>query len=211
MRTPISHPSEDRLLDHVLGRGDRGLRAMLEVHLEGCEACAARVAELAAPGGRLLAAQAPDPLPGDLWARILVRVAGEAEAPVAMEGLEALPAALKPLLPPPESRSWSSVLKKGVRFLSLLNEAGVELFLLRLDPGAAFPHHAHRGEELALMLQGGAQVDGTTFEAGDWLEFPDGSAHEPQALEDEACWILVRLEGSVRLSGWRGLLQRLVE
>jgi putative transcriptional regulator len=212
MKLPLMHPSEDRLLDYALGHGDRGLRVILETHLAGCDTCAAKVAEVSSAGGSLVAEQTSDPLPAELWDRILAQVAVEAVPAAMLDDLQ-LPLALRALVPPPAEQQWSSVLKKGIRFLRLLNEAGTELFLVRLEPGAAFPHHVHGqgGREIALMLQGGAIVGGRTFEAGDWVEFPGGSAHAPAALPDEPCWILAQVQGEVQLSGWRGLLQRLVK
>ena len=38
----------------------------------------------------------------------------------------------------------------------------------------------------------------------------DGSHHAPRALADVDCWLVARLEGEIRFTGWRGMIQRLV-
>jgi anti-sigma factor ChrR (cupin superfamily) len=51
--------------------------------------------------------------------------------------------------------------------------------LVRLPPGAAFPHHRHVGEERILILQGVVADDqGRQYRAGDTIVSTDGSAHE---------------------------------
>lgn len=203
---PSHHPSADDLLAYATGRGDRAAQALMEAHIHLCDACSAEVARFSAPGGRLLRDLPVTPAPEGLLARILDRL--PAQAGGGPDEVPLLPHLLS-LLPDPPQRAWSGALGRGIRFLKVLEEAGAELFLLQLSPGATFPHHAHRGRESALLLAGGALVEGRAFDAGDWAEFAPGSAHAPQA-EGEGCWLLVRVEGGVRLSGWRGWLQRWV-
>ncbi len=204
---PSIHPSGEQLLAHACGEGDRSFRAVVEAHLAACPACGATVAEEAQLGGVMLAGLPPAPLPPELFSRILAAIP-EQVAPDPDE--IPLPEALRPLLPPPEERSWGGALSRGVRFLKLVEEKGAQLFLVHIQPGATFPHHAHSGGEVAVMLAGGTQVGSTRYEAGDWAEFPAGSHHAPQALPAEACWILARVEGPMRLTGWRGAIQKLM-
>lgn len=49
---------------------------------------------------------------------------------------------------------------------------------VRVGAGVTFGHHEHLGEELVLVLQGGARVsDGTRLRAGDRMSTPGGDAH----------------------------------
>lgn len=204
--TPSHHPTPDDLLDYSSGRSDAAARAMVEAHTHLCRACAAQLGALAAAGGRLLQELPVVAAPEALLARIMDRLP---QPHVGIVEDIPLPKSLQSLLPPVSERSWQSALGRGVRMLKVLQQESVELFVLHLSPGASFPHHAHHGRECALLLQGGAMVEGMRFEAGDWAEFAPGSSHEPKA-DEEGCWLLVRVEGGVRLSGWRGWLQRLM-
>ena len=57
--------------------------------------------------------------------------------------------------------------------------------LVRLQPGEAFPHHSHVGEERILILQGEVEDDeGRRYRAGDVLVSADGSSHEMRAVGD---------------------------
>jgi len=204
---PRLHPPESRLLDHVAGGTDAAARALMDCHLALCDACAARVADLSAPGGRFLAAQAPAPVPADLFARILARID---EAPPRPADLP-FTRALAPYLPPDLAKGWRGALTPGFRFLDLASELprGVGLYLVHMAAGAAFPRHRHQGLEEAVILAGGLADETCQMEIGDWGAMEGGTRHTPRALEGEDCWLVARMEGEIRFTGWRGLLQRL--
>lgn len=202
LQAPRHHPSADALLAYGTGQADAALRLLVEAHLDCCDACAGEAGALAEPGGAILAALAPEAVPEDLFLRI------RAVLPVLPAEDLPLPASVSRLLPPPDQRVWRGVLKRGIRFLQVMEGTaqGAAVYLLHLQAGAAFPHHAHAGMEDAVLLAGGA-VDGVLeLEAGDWRHMEPGSEHAPQARADEDCWFLVRLESGVEFSGWRGML-----
>lgn len=59
--------------------------------------------------------------------------------------------------------------------------------LVRVEPGHAFPRHAHVGEETVLILQGRLQDDqGKQYRAGDLIISPDGSSHQLEVVGDQA-------------------------
>lgn len=59
--------------------------------------------------------------------------------------------------------------------------------LVRVEPGHAFPRHAHVGEETVLLLQGRLQDDqGRQYRAGDIIVSPDGSSHRLEVIGDQA-------------------------
>ncbi len=201
-RPPLHHPSEDALLAYAGGQADAHLRLLVEVHLEACEACAAEAGALAEPGGALLRALAPASVPSDLFARI------QAALPAQASGDGSLPPSVARLLPAAPARRWRGVLKRGIRYLELLEGAGRNsaLYLLHLQDGAAFPDHAHAGLEEAVLLAGGARDGATDLEPGDWHAMAPGTRHAPRARAGEDCWLLVRVEGGLAFRGWRGLV-----
>lgn len=199
---PRHHPSPEALLAYAGGQSDPHLRLLVEVHLEACDACAREAGAWAEPGGALLQALAPAPVPADLFARI------QAALPRGEAADAGLPAAVARLLPPAPRRRWRGVLRRGIRFLELLEVAGRDsaLYLLHLRDGAAFPDHAHAGLEQAVILAGGARDGAVQLEPGDWHAMAPGSRHAPRAQAGEDCWLLVRVEGRLAFRGWRGLL-----
>lgn len=205
---PRLHPSETRLLDHVVGGTDLAARALMDCHLALCDACAVRVGELSLGGGAFLARQKPLPAPPELFGRILDRIGQEPPIPAALPFHQAL----APYLPPDLSRGWRGALAPGFRFLDLAAELpkGVKLYLIHMAAGKPFPEHWHRGLEEAVILAGGLADETGRYEAGDWDTKEDGTRHTPRALAGEDCWLVARMEGEIRFAGWRGLLQRLV-
>ncbi|MCA9653687.1 MAG: cupin domain-containing protein [Myxococcales bacterium] len=86
-----------------------------------------------------------------------------------------------------DHEAWDDMLP-GVRFRDF--DGGPALGdahggLVRLQPGEAFPHHSHVGEERILILQGEVEDDeGRRYRAGDVLVSADGSSHEMRAVGD---------------------------
>ena len=210
--TPRLHPPDSRLLDHVVGSSDAAARALMDCHLALCDACAARILDLSQAGGSFLAQQEPLAAPPGLFARILDRIDQEPPPGSWLPSLLPFRAALAPWLPPDLSRGWRGALAPGFRFLELAAELprGVKLYLIHMAAGMPFPEHRHLGLEEAVILAGGLADETGGLEAGDWDAKEEGTHHTPRALEDEDCWLVARMEGEIRFTGWRGLLQRLV-
>lgn len=207
---PSHHPDEERLLAHATGAADVPLRIMVETHLSFCPICARALARLNAPGGVLLEAVPEAPVPPSLFARIWEE-ASRREASLHTGGLP-LPAALLAELPPSRNWRWQSLLSNGSRVAHLIRDAhaGSSLHVVHLPPGSRFPRHAHHGTEEAMVVAGSAMEGTRHLEVGDWTVSPPGSEHALVADPKEECWALTRVEREgVRLSGWRGLLQRL--
>lgn len=78
-----------------------------------------------------------------------------------------------------------------------------------MEKGRPFPEHAHSGLERSVILAGGLEDAGSVMGAGDFDEADGSRIHSPVALPDEDCWLLASLEGGIRFTGWRGVLQRL--
>ncbi len=59
--------------------------------------------------------------------------------------------------------------------------------LVRIEPGHAFPRHAHVGEETVLILQGRLEDDaGNAYRAGDTIISGDGTSHELKVVGEVA-------------------------
>lgn len=76
--------------------------------------------------------------------------------------------------------------------------AGAIAVIARIQPGARFPEHKHKGEETMLLLDGGLREEGEGgHEAwrGDELLSADGSGHAFVALPGQPCIAASVIEG----------------
>jgi hypothetical protein len=94
---------------------------------------------------------------------------------------------------------WDPPLYPGVRLIHFSGGpacAGCDTGFVRIEPGAVFPHHAHDGEEVTLVLQGSARDShGTVLKAGEESVLAPGAAHELVAGRDEVYLYAVRVAG----------------
>jgi len=130
-------------------------------------------------------------------------VAPAGEVPVAAGPL---PAALRGFGLPARRLRW---LAPGLRHAVLLREpgpAGGVLRLLRVRPGAAIPRHAHRGAELACVIEGTFADETGRYGPGDLTEADEGVSHRPLAEGPADCVCLVATQGCLRFGGLLGPL-----
>ena len=74
--------------------------------------------------------------------------------------------------------------------------------MIKMEPGASYPQHRHRGAEELLVLQGGFRDGQGTYRAGEFARFEDGSVHHPIALEDgPPCIIFAIAQEGIDLLG----------
>ena len=80
--------------------------------------------------------------------------------------------------------------------------------LVRVEPGHAFPRHAHVGEETVLVLQGELEDDaGTRYRAGDTIVSGDGTSHELRVVGEKpllyaALVVAINIEASGDDDDW---------
>jgi len=208
----MKHPDEETLLDYAGGQLDLPMRVVVESHLEFCDHCRNQSAEFAAPGGWLLEhggvpVETPRP---ELW-RSIEAALPVASAPDPISPEIPLPRAARGELPAGGKIRWWSWFLGGGRMAVLAEDAasGSRLMLGEMPGGLVFPRHEHLGFEHAVVLAGGYDDERGEFLAGDYAVYEPGSEHGPHTLDGDPCWILFRLEGTVRFRGWRGAVQRL--
>jgi len=112
-----------------------------------------------------------------------------------------LPPAILAELPPESQWRWIEH-PSGLRRAELLAGAGTgpRLLLEYAPPHARIRAHRHLGSESCLVLAGSLRDAGGLATAGDWLHHGPGSVHAP-AAEAEACWCLIREEGTTEATG----------
>ncbi len=96
--------------------------------------------------------------------------------------------------------SWMPFLVQGTDVMPVPvgpKLAGAIATLGRVQPGARFPEHAHRGEETMLVLEGGFNEGGTSNEGwrGDEILRGEGTQHSLVGLPGPACVAAVVIIG----------------
>ena len=73
---------------------------------------------------------------------------------------------------------------------------------IRLAPGATFPLHTHRGEEVSLILAGSLRDhEGRILTVGDELVQAHGSTHHITAIGDVECIFAARAMNGIEIAG----------
>ena len=87
---------------------------------------------------------------------------------------------------------WTEIAAGAYRKpLHVDHAAGTWSFLLRLEPGAAVPSHAHRGMEECMVINGDMVIGQTVFFAGDYHMALPNSEH-PQIASNAGATIFIR-------------------
>lgn len=89
----------------------------------------------------------------------------------------------------PWRRVWRGVQQRS------LPVAGARARLMRLRPGLEIPAHGHRGQELAVVLEGQAHDDHGTYRRGDVVVQPAGSRHHFAVATHSTCVVLIVNDG----------------
>jgi putative transcriptional regulator len=196
----VHHPSDETIAAYVGGRLDQGRHILVAAHTEMCPSCASMIAAADHLGGARLEALAPTPLGEHALNSALVRIDGEPQsAPTRTGQTYDLPIRLQALggykLGP-----WRWI-GPGVhwRSVSVSNEGGTRVFMLRARPGTGLPHHTHTGKELSLVLKGAFIHGGGRFGVGDFDEADGDVVHEPTIETGEECICLVAMQGGLQL------------
>ncbi len=203
------HPTTETLTDYVTGRLDLGRSVVVAAHAEACPACAAEIQLMQGVGGALLEEAVGTPLQADALTRALARIEAverellrEPRRP-AVDQDEHLPQAVRGF----ERGTWQWI-GPGIhrRMLTLPDDNGARVFLLKARPGTRMPDHTHTGVEFTLVLSGAfAHVLGR-FGPGDFEEADDGIEHQPIVEAGEECICLVAMDGTLKLNGMLGRL-----
>ena len=90
------------------------------------------------------------------------------------------------------SGKWRQSPWKGISYLRLYYDSatGFATSLLRVDAGAQYPAHRHKGAEQSWIVQGSCRIGAVTLHAGDYACAAAGTEHS--VLEsDDGCVLLI--------------------
>ena len=145
----------------------------------GCPLCATEVAACSVTAGDLASTLPPAPVapPLTLRSRLMAFVAGERETGRDMRVIKG---------------GFGEWVPGAVPGSSVKQLDGNRTFLLRLEPGIAFPPHEHsHGAEQCLVVEGSATAAGVAMETGDFISMPHGSYHEELVGGSSGCVLFI--------------------
>lgn len=201
------HPQLDFLTEHAAGVLPLAQSACVAAHLNYCESCARTVHQLQQVGEALFVAADPEPIGDAMLERVLARLDEEAPLSYPRDALAsdgATPALLQRLMRGDFSDlSWKRVTDALRTTYIRTGDPQFEFSLLRISAGGQIPHHAHRGSEMTLVLQGGFSDQAGSYHPGDFIFRGPGDQHAPRALADEDCICLAVIDQPLKFTGWK--------
>lgn len=89
-------------------------------------------------------------------------------------------------------------LREGIRIKNLAKdpERGVQIDIIKLNPGLVDPPHWHNGFEWVYILEGSMEDDKGLYKKGDFLLNRKDQKHHVRT--EEGCTVLIVWTGSVR-------------
>lgn len=205
MTAPAHHLTDEWLLDYASGAASEPVALMVATHLSFCPTCRANAAKLEAIGGRMLETAPPVAVSADAWSRIAARLDEPAPVPAPAPPVPpGVPLPLASYLPHGlDGAAWSRI-GFGVSLAALpcIEHRGFKSGLLRIGAGRAFAHHAHRGEEMLLVLRGSFDDQTGHYGIGDVAVYDEDVAHRPVAGPDGECICLALTSAPIRMTGF---------
>lgn len=206
------HLDEATLMSMSAGALPEALASVAACHLDVCEQCQERLAELDMLGGALLERIEPVALSKDLTERMAtyfdtdnVRSFPASRARSRRTDSEdgEVPAPLQRLIGPSLDRLRWKWLAPGIRqhVIDLSPESRGSLRLLRVKPGVRIPEHGHGGAEMTLILRGAYHDRFGRFGPGDVADLDEDVEHEPRVDNASECICLVATEQATRFKG----------
>ena len=202
------HPSDSWLIRYAAGRLPDSFRRVIESHVTVCQRCADAVDDATVMSAVACNSIAPARLNFDVDAFIGDLDEDDVAGPEQLKREQAPSVDLVSLIDQfvevggLESLRWRPA-GRGVSFVRLRNgfDEG-RLWLLRAAPGTVLPQHAHRGDELTLVLKGAYFNRNQLFAAGDIEEADEFVEHKPMVTDDEECICLAATDAPLKFRGW---------
>ena len=199
---PTHLPADEFLADYASGALSSGLSLLIASHLTQAPESRARVQEMEAVGGELLAVSENVDMSAGALEAVMSRLNGM-DGPGVPEPQD--PCTLpRPLVDAIGTRfddiPWKFRLP-GVASHDLDAFPDEKVTLLRARPGSTVPQHTHEGTEMTLVMQGIMLDDGIEYRRGDVAVNDEHDDHRPKIIGDETCYCLIVQQGDLRFTG----------
>lgn len=198
------HPDTNTLTEFAANSLSSAQSVVIATHLEVCEVCQQRLAELECIGGALFENAQPVDVDATLFESVLAKIDEVEEAHAANDANASdLAWTVKQVRQGNlEGLSWRKV-TKTLRIADLgAIDGAAEFSLYHIAEGGSIPQHDHSGTEMTLVLQGGFSDESGTYHAGDFVTRESGEEHSPTAIAGGDCICLAVLESPLRFTRW---------
>lgn len=198
------HPDTNTLVEFAANSLSSAQSVVVSTHLEVCEVCRQRLAELECVGGALFESAEPAEVDSSVLDTVLAKLDEVEEAPAANDANASdLAWTVKQVRQGNiEGLNWKKV-TKTLRIADLgAIDGAAEFSLYHIAEGGRIPQHDHSGTETTLVLQGGFSDETGTYHAGDFVTREAGEEHSPTALPGGDCICLAVLESPLRFTRW---------
>ena len=198
------HPDTNTLVEFAANSLSSAQSVVVSTHLEVCEVCRQRLAELECVGGALFESAEPAEVDSSVLDTVLAKLDEVEEAPAANDANASdLAWTVKQVRQGNiEGLNWKKV-TKTLRIADLgAIDGAAEFSLYYIAEGGRIPQHNHSGTETTLVLQGGFSDETGTYHAGDFVTREAGEEHSPIALPGGDCICLAVLESPLRFTRW---------
>lgn len=205
------HPSSDQLIEYSAGSGSTALNILISAHLHFCAKCRAQVSEYQSTAAVVFEEQKPVGVETGSFARLMESIKNSDSIaqiqPIKRQTPTRFPPVVEKLIHhDTESLDWKRPMK-NLRVSHLLtDDQGCILGLHHMKSGGRVPHHAHRGDEISVVIEGGFSDELGSYRPGDFIHLANEHRHSPQVDADGDCWMLTAVVAPIQLTGPLGWL-----
>ena len=208
----IKHHLDDAtLMSLSAGTLGEALSAVAAAHVGVCNRCRARLREMDAIGGVLLANAEAEPMVNSATSLSQLTAKYPETAALADSGLVRTDRAHTGDLPAPLSWlvekdiadiPWKWIGPGGAcHTIRLSGDARSNLRLLKVAPNKRLPRHGHRGAELTLIVSGAYRDKFGVFGPGDIADMDEDVEHQPVVEPGADCICVVAFEAPAKFKG----------
>lgn len=198
------HPDTNTLTEFAANSLSCAQSIVVATHLDTCELCQQRLAELECIGSALFESAEPVDVDASLFDSVLAKLDEVEEAAAANDANASdLAWTVKQVRQGNLSGlNWRKVTKTlKIADLGAIDGAA-EFSLYHIAEGGSIPQHNHSGTETTLVLQGGFSDETGSYHAGDFITREAGEEHSPAAIAGGDCICLAVLEAPLRFTRW---------
>lgn len=198
------HPSSDQLIEFSSGSSSSAMSIAVSTHLHFCQECRRQVSDYESTAAVMFTFQDQVELEDNSFETLMARINAAPQKQLRMS--KPSPTRFPPVIEKlinhdTESLAWQKPMKNLRVSRIMKDESGMILGLHHMKSGGKVPNHAHRGNEISVVIEGGFSDAMGSYGPGDFIHLSTEHNHSPQADADGDCWLLSLVEAPVKLTG----------
>ncbi len=212
------HLDQTTIVRFASGDMDEAFAVVVAAHLDMCPTCRRAVEDAEAIGGQVLEDTGIEAMSDGSFDALLDKLDSATKTAVnphmpSEDSASDVPKPLRRFIGSSLDKITWSFVAPGLRrhMISLDEQSGSSLYLLKIAAGKAVPEHGHNGSEVTLVLSGKYRDSLGVFGPGDIEDLDEHIEHQPVVEPDAPCICLVATEAPTRFKGvFSRMLQPLV-